>query len=358
VTARTRQQQTTDALIARGLADAQTSGRCPEPDVLGAFHDRTLDADETDRWLAHVADCQRCQTMLAAVGRAAGDMGADTRGSMTSPWWRWRVLAPLSALSIVVLAVWIVDPVVAPGSRLDRRVVSEAPQTLPQTQRASAATATTEPTEPRRVPSTTGAPLAVLESANTAATPTDPILVRDIDTAPQTPAAIATPPVAAASARTPDATGDATRRPEAPARVRSNDSAPAAAPLLEVTRFAAVEANPLQIVSPDLAARWRVAPGGPVEHSVDGGATWQIQTSPTERVIAGSAPTDRVAWLVGENGFVLRTIDGERWERTTAPAVTRLTSIDAVDRLDATVATADGRRFRTVDGGARWVRLP
>jgi hypothetical protein len=130
------------------------------------------------------------------------------------------------------------------------------------------------------VPSTTGAPLAVLESANTAATPTDPILVRDIDTAPQTPAAIATPPVAtippvaAASARTPDATGDATRRPEAPARVRSNDSAPAAAPLLEVTRFAAVEANPLQIVSPDLAARWRVAPGGPVERSVDGGARW------------------------------------------------------------------------------------
>lgn len=269
--------------------------------------------------------------------------------------WRWRILAPLSALSIVVLAVWVVDPVVPPGSRLDRQVISEAPQTLPQTQRAAT---TTESAEPLRMPSTTGAPVALLESATTAAAPTDAIPVRDIGAAPQVPAATTTPTVAAASARTPDATGDTTRRPEAPARVRSNDSAPAAAPLLEVTRFAGGEANSLQIVSPDLAARWRVAPGGPVERSVDDGATWQIQTSPTERVIAGSAATDRVAWLVGENDLVLRTIDGERWERTTATAVTRLIFIDAVDRLDATVSTADSRRFRTVDGGARWLPLP
>jgi hypothetical protein len=260
VTAPTRERQTTDALIARGLAHAQAAGPCPKPDVLGAFHDRTLDADEADRWLAHVADCQRCQAVLAAVGRAEADVGADTRGSTMSARWRWRILAPLSALSIVVLAVWVADPVlnpvdpvvglgVDPASTLDRQVISEAPQTLPQTQRAATTTASAESL---RVPSTTGAPVAVLETATTATTPT----------------------VAAASARTPDATGDATRRPEAPARVRSNDSAPAAAPLLEVTRFAAVEANPLQIVSPDLAARWRVAPGGPVERSVDGGARW------------------------------------------------------------------------------------
>ena len=156
MTAPTRERQTTDALIARGLAHAQAAGPCPKPDVLGAFHDRTLDADEADRWLAHVADCQRCQAVLAAVGRAEADVGADTRGSTMSARWRWRILAPLSALSIVVLAVWVADPVLNPvdpvvglgvdrASTLDRQVISEAPQTLPQTQRAATTTASSSP---------------------------------------------------------------------------------------------------------------------------------------------------------------------------------------------------------------------
>ena len=58
------------------------------------------------------------------------------------------------------------------------------------------------------------------------------------------------------------------------------------------------------------------------------------------------------------NELVLRTTDGAGWERTTAPVSTHLTGIEAVDALDATVDTPDGRRFRTVDGGASWVPLP
>jgi|TARA_B100001964_G_scaffold227604_1_gene277762 hypothetical protein len=37
---------------------------------------------------------------------------------------------------------------------------------------------------------------------------------------------------------------------------------------------------------------------------------------------------------------------------------THLTDIDAVDGLDATVSTADGRQFRTVDGDVQWTPLP
>jgi photosystem II stability/assembly factor-like uncharacterized protein len=55
---------------------------------------------------------------------------------------------------------------------------------------------------------------------------------------------------------------------------------------------------------------------------------------------------------------VLRTTDGEGWERIAAPVTTQLNDVDALDGLVATVSTDDGRRFHTVDGGAQWARLP
>ena len=360
----TREQKTTDALIARGFADPHAVGDCPEPGVLAAFHERTLEADETQRWLGHVADCRRCQALLAALGRTEPADGVDpkTDGSTASPWWRWRVLAPLAAVSIVVLAVWVVDP----GGMRNRRVAVEDRQE-PTPSLPEQAAAAMESAEARRVPPTTGAPAAAPESSTAAVTRTGATPVREVAAVPRAQAAAATPTAsaplapsaAAASAPPPGPTRSAVNQPDALGLVRRTAVASDAAPPLESARFAAVAApDALLIVSPDPATRWRVVPSGAVERSDDRGATWRVQISPGERIIAGSAPSERVAWLVGENGLVLRTTDGERWERTTAPAATHLRDIDALDRFDATVSTADGRRFRTVDGGAQWAPLP
>ena len=359
----TREQKTTDALIARGFADTHAAGNCPEPGVLAAFHERTLEADETQRWLGHVADCRRCQALLAALGRTepVDGVAPKTDGSTSSLWWRWRMLAPLAAVSIVVLAVWVVDP----GPIRDRRV-AVADRQDPTPNPPERAEAATESAAARRVPGTTGAPVAVPEST-TVAVRTAPTPGAEVDAIARaeaeapSPTAEATPaqPAAAASAAQPAATGNAVSPPDAPALVRRAAVASETAPRLESARFAA-DAAPdlLLVVSPDPATRWRVVPGGAVERSDDRGATWRVQITPGERIIAGSAPSERVAWLAGENGLVLRTIDGERWQPTTAPAATHLRDIDALDQLEATVSTAEGRRFRTVDGGARWAPLP
>ena len=354
----TRARKTTDALIARGFADTHPPGDCPEPGVLAAFHERTLEADETQRWLGHVADCARCQALLAALGRAEPDSVVPQTDGSTVPWWRWRVLAPLATVSIVVLAVWVGDP----GSTREGRVAVEQRQDPPPTLRERAA-AEPESTESRPVPETIGVPVAVPESTIAAVTRTNAAPSREVATVPRAEAAAATPaapaPLARSAASTsappPTATGNAVGRPDAPG-LRRTALASDAARRLESAQFADVAApDALLVVSPDPSIRWRVVPGGAVERSDDRGATWRVQVTPGAQVIAGSAPSARVAWLVGENGLVLRTTDGERWERTTAPTATHLTDIDALDQLDATVWTADDRRFRTVDGGARWV---
>ena len=354
MTTPTGEQETTDALIARGVADTHTAEVCPAPDILAALYERTLEAGETERWVGHVADCQRCQALLAAIGRAEPRLEPETGGTTASPWWRWRVLAPLAAFSIVVLAVWVVDP----GSMLDRRVAVEnlgPPTGTPQ------ATPTIESAE---TPPTPDASLTVPESTPAAVPPTDTSILREAATPPVADATDA--PATGAPMPSSGPAEDLARRREAPALVerdaQTRDAAQPLAPArfaVDSARFAAgADTGPLLVASPDPASRWRVAPSGGVERSSDGGTTWRVQVRPVERIIAGAAPSARVAWLVGENGFILRTTDGERWARVSAPVAAHLTGIEARDLLVATVSAIDGRRFRTVDGGAQWTRLP
>ncbi len=214
------------------------------------------------------------------------------------------MLAPVGAISIIALAVWIADP----GTTIDQQVAVEN----------------------RSAPSRAQPERAAITGAE--------------DGRRGAEADVAAAPGA---------------RPEAMPAMRRSVVTPDVAPRLESAQLAASAlSNSVLVVSPEPQTRWRVGPDGSMERSIDGGATWTFQLDPTDRVIAGSAPSERVAWLVGENGLVLRTTDGAGWERTTAPVSTHLTGIEAVDALDATVDTPDGRRFRTVDGGASWVPLP
>jgi photosystem II stability/assembly factor-like uncharacterized protein len=64
-----------------------------------------------------------------------------------------------------------------------------------------------------------------------------------------------------------------------------------------------------------------------------------------------------VCWLAGKAGAVLRSTDGGKtFVRVTTPATADLVSITAADGLTATVATSDGRRLTTTDGGQTWTR--
>jgi photosystem II stability/assembly factor-like uncharacterized protein len=112
------------------------------------------------------------------------------------------------------------------------------------------------------------------------------------------------------------------------------------------------------IVSSNPASRWRILQGGQLQHSADGGATWQTQTTGVSDTLSGgSSPSPSVCWLVGPRGIVLRTTDGRSWTRIPFPEVVPLTSIRATDDQTATVTTEDGRQFVTEDGGRTWRTL-
>jgi hypothetical protein len=132
----------------------------------------------------------------------------------------------------------------------------------------------------------------------------------------------------------------------------------------QVSALAKVAAPLVVFGSSDRHALWRLGPGGRIEHSSDQGQTWQPQSSGvTADLVAGAAPSEKVAWIAGRGGIVLRTEDGDHWQQATPPmrqaaagAVPDWTGIEARDALHATIISRDLRRFATEDGGRTWVQ--
>jgi hypothetical protein len=356
--------------------------------MLAALADRTLEAPLRRSVEAHVADCFRCQALTAAMARAAdGQASSAEHPAETVAWWRrqhrLRWLAPIAAAATAVALL-----VAVPGWRAQLTGPSPAPSMRPEEPPGAAPAAAPPPATP---PQMAGPPPQELDARDFARTPppVPPDAPARQESAGQQRAANAEPenqgaisgfsrvapeqgvsgeerPEVSASRTLGKATGEAggARRDEATAsaaaeplrerEARAAAPAPAdlAAPLAALGAF--------EVVSPDAQARWRVGPGGAVQASSDGGATWQLQQTGIDTPLAaGSSPRADVCWLVGRVGIVLRTTDGgQQWQRVPFPVQADLVAVASSSDLAATVDLADGRRFRTIDGGRTWVAAP
>ena len=145
----------------------------------------------------------------------------------------------------------------------------------------------------------------------------------------------------------------------------SASGAPAPNQLKALTQSVTVQ---IVFASPNRRALWRLGSGGGIERSNDQGQTWQLQSSGvTTDLLAGAAPSENVAWVVGRNGIILRTQDGEHWERVAPPSITQPVAppspapdwigVEARDALRATIMSRDLRRFVTEDGGRTWAQV-
>jgi hypothetical protein len=124
-------------------------------------------------------------------------------------------------------------------------------------------------------------------------------------------------------------------------------------------RLDAVAGLTFDVTVNDQKARWRVVEGRLVQRSLDQGRSWSTQyaiDAGPGRINAGICPAAAVCWLAGRSGLVLRTIDGQSWQRLAFSQDIELTSVSSTDERTATVTAADGRRFVTTDAGRTWVQ--
>ena len=100
-------------LLRRSLAQdagaGSDSGNCPEPEILAAYFDRALDAEETARYDLHFSRCSVCREQLATMARAGGVVDADTAEKNTAGTWAWLTgpgwLMPAAATLVALLAI-------------------------------------------------------------------------------------------------------------------------------------------------------------------------------------------------------------------------------------------------------------
>lgn len=323
-------------------------GDCLDAETLAAWADEALDARERAGAEAHAADCARCQALLAAMVRSLPPPSAAKSPFRGRSLWWLAALTPVAAALVVWFAVPGRAPVqqsesaaavdqVAPSSQPAPR--SAPPANAPAAVRTDTALQSTLANEPQSML----AKERNAEALERKASPAPPAGVNAVSEPATTMAAAPAP--GAAPAASPAPAADAAARREAA-------SAPARA-----SAFA--DAVERVIVSSNPATRFRLLPGGGVQRSADGGATWRTEvTGAAQTLMAGASPSPSVCWLIGRSGTVLLSTDGRSWRRLGFPETVDLRSVSATDDEGATVTTVDGRAFVTTDGGQTWSRAP
>jgi Photosynthesis system II assembly factor YCF48 len=454
-----------DAAGARKAADEHTHGRdetgaapCPDAETLAAFHECILSAEEMNAAKEHIAECSRCQEVLAQL-EATDEIPVQVEAANNAKM-RERVLstatnlrapkdisrgrgfkalrwaAPAGAIAAGLL-IWFVvrDTKVQTLSHIDNVKVAQdqpAERRLPESrplpkspvpepatnanqlnlhrkeeskikQRVDESEAFPAPKRPsssvtanssiaaRSSPTATSRVTA--KEKGTVASDTSPHAnIRQLplngrnysslqtleSNPPEIPSSQAEVSVAAAA---PPVSDDVHAQSAAPAKegaganqgVNTNQT-------VEVQQSEAIQLQSRQQVvvvdkleqSPSLkkdsfenpkiilalkgTARWRLLPKGRVERS-DDGIKWRPQKSGVKvELLAGSAPSEVVCWLVGRGGTILRTTDGgKHWRKVLSPIGGDVAAVQAVDALIATISDADKRaRFVTRDGGTTW----
>jgi hypothetical protein len=346
----------------RSRRDVPATSACLEADTLAALVDGALPKGSRPAAEEHLADCPRCQAIAAGLLRLADE---DAHPPGLRPWWRawrWPWVVPLAA-GALALAVWIAVP--RPSVR---------PDLTPLSSSLTVASASRDAVPP--APAKPGA-LQTGRIDRAEARPLDsrrPLHADNAERRPvnqDRPAALAPENDAAAQAPENDAAAQLARREDSRAEPVGKSAVaapPPAAPVpsaaaaattsaLALRRLSPLVGGTLEVATPDPAIRWRVGVRGFAQRSTDGGATWEtLTTGVTSDLTAASAPGESVTWIVGRAGTVLLTTDGREFRRITFPDSADLVTVRATDARSAIVTTADGRQFRTADGGMTWTR--
>ncbi len=101
--------------------------------------------------------------------------------------------------------------------------------------------------------------------------------------------------------------------------------------------------------------QYQIEGGAFVSRTENGGATWfGGDVSWNADLVAGAAPGPDVCWVGGRGGDIYLTTDGSQWRKIPPPAELDFVGVSATNARTAVVIAADGRRFRTKNGGHSW----
>jgi hypothetical protein len=375
-------RQLFDSILKRGL-EARRSfdpNGCPHEATLAAYCDRSISGPQVHQLEEHFSNCARCQGTLAAMARARTAQHSIGGRSLTRRWELYAAVAAAAAGISIAVGLMQRGRVIAPAANLipesaapeqaGNEPALKGPQAGPQIAfnepyneqaQGNAAAKGRAPVEnPPGAVRKRGLQLnpAGAEGAGQAKQKEEISPSKTFSENPQAESA-AVPP-AALPAQAPPL---APLMPEPRLAARAPTGPALGAPMGGFAGFGAAPSGAglasvpqaFSVRTADNVERWRLGANGSIEHLASDGS-WEPQISGVAAALrAGAASSPTTCWVAGAGGTILRTTDGgEHWQKINSPTSADLVSIVAVDASAATVMTADGHRFSTIDGGRSW----
>lgn len=348
-----------------------------DPETLAAWSDGGLPSGERRAVESHLADCPQCRAMAAAFGRTL-ETTADIAPAVAAPIAiaaKW-ILPFAAAILITAGVAWkywprAEEPVqMAATPAPAPPVVPTVPPPIPEpvvtseSRTASAPVKGRTPREPKPKARDVIEGIPTLDPPRPAAAPPP----QAVTAPPPPPAAMPPPPPqivpptggvaqAAASGRSMDLMRtEAVTVAASPWRVIEVFAQSNARLANTATGGGAGRGGGTRVTRASAPMRWRANAPNSIERSTDDGETWtpMVIVGPTGTLTAGHSPGVNVCWFVGKAGVVFLSQAGGPFVRVTSPESVDLVSVVAVDHLQATVFTVDGRSFMTTDGGQTW----
>jgi len=340
----------------------QRGAECADAAIVAAFVERKLSAAERSRWETHFAGCAYCTAVLGAAARAGQELPQPE--TSRARWWAIPLTGTIAAAALAALFLHLHSltqttpspAIVAESARtdelasVDKRAANlqeNAPATLPS---APEMLALNEPVA-REAPPAAPGNVEARDAQQKSSTSAGPHAKADQQ--------------ATISKR---AIGDATSALERPVAKKElygtaiggagtageNSLANAPAPSSQTLEKATGSVvSPIEIRSADGSGVWQIGRGGSISRRV--ATSWEAESSGVASdLIAGSAASSDICWVVGRGGVILRTTDGEHWEKLAPPTTSDFAGVVAQSATSAIVTASDGRRFATIDGGVSW----
>jgi Photosynthesis system II assembly factor YCF48 len=362
----TDRDRSIDQLLRRAMAervDAGPSLRCLDAETLAAWKDGGLSESERESAESHASDCVHCQAALAALARASAPP------ERPAAWWRrpWHLgwMVPLAA-GAAAIALWVAVPNrPTPQATATRQPASTDTFDVAKPADAFRQAAGTSAAEEKREEASR-AP-ARRDAREKELTKTERDELRSAQLSSRVAADSAAKGSVSPSTAPSPAAEQVAAAPPAPSAPRpSAAQAEVAAPVARARSAEARGQNERELAASSavqsfrttVLPRWRAGSAGVVQRSTDGGSTWEsLATGSTSELLEVSSPSPMVCWVVGRAGAVLLTVDGRRFRRVTPPVPVDLVAVRATDERVASVTTADGRTFRTENGGTSWTEV-
>jgi Photosynthesis system II assembly factor YCF48 len=138
-------RRTLASSAATGAPGAETDA-CPDPEILAAYAERSLDAGETTRYELHFSQCTRCREELAAMARATAPAPRPARIRWIGTW-GWVALAPVTAV-LLITAIFIARRPAANRAAIEQPIVAMQTPSQPPVNAAIPEARAAEPAAP------------------------------------------------------------------------------------------------------------------------------------------------------------------------------------------------------------------